>query len=546
MNKNQNRRTSKIDYTLMRRRQVIDFLEAIKQMPDLTPFEADEKMEELIQMGPHVPSVLLDLLHRCDDDETIEIITYALEYLGDEEIVEPLIDIFVDAETSEKVKLRLLSTLASYGIDTRDPEFAEIFEEAFDDIEAVMAQSTEEMLVAMQNSDEAITFLLENYQEFPPQAKMELVTQFGERKDARAVSLLKVLAVLGEPQIAEAAISYLGKIKSPLALAALSEIIAEIQDAALKQAAEKSARRLRLMEVQPPRLTENPPDGEIYKIILSFFDGTGSRILAFSRYVGTDKSHVESVNLMLKSGIGLADCYGSKSLSGVEFDEAVEALQEEVGGSEIRYEYGLLLLKDALWQNRENAQPVPPTFVLWKSFFRDADISPEPYILRWAELVPNFEAIRSNLDLLEESYELHECDEFMNWLDQSPETYHYAEQLEALMDRYHGRRLEREIDRLLKRYARDVFEPQRERIRRDLEYAADCLFRQVALDPDEIEEDKTVEAEIALAAALHLGKQSITPLDEHPFIIRMMEESLENAVLDDRTTERWDDGVIGR
>ena len=524
MRRKKNNRTAKVDYTLVRRRQVVDFLEAIKQNPDPTPWDMDEKMEELISMGPHVPTVLLDLLRRCDDDEIIEIISYALESLDDPAIIEPLIDIFVNPDTREEVKLRLLSTLASYGIDTADPEFAEIFDEAFDDIEAVMHRSTEGMLSAMQENDEALTFLLENYQEFPPQARMELVKQFGEKKDKRAVRLLKVLALLEDPQVAEAAIVYLGKIKSPVALAAIDEITMDIQDIALKKVVEKSAQRLRLMGIQPALLTTDQSAGEVYKVILSFFDGTGSRILWFSRYMGANKSHVESVNLMLRTEVGIVDCCGAKSLSLAEFDEMVEALNEEVGGGDISYEYGLILLKDALWQNQENAQSIPATFLLWKGFFQDADLSPQQHIPGWTEIVPNYEALRLDGDLLEESYDLHDLDEFMNWFDQSPETYDYYDQLESLFDKYEGRRLDREIDKLFQRYAAEVFEPQRDLIRRNLEYSADYLFRQP---------DKTLEAEIALSAALHLDKRSSTALDEQPFILRMMEESLERAAQDD-------------
>lgn len=512
-------RTSKIDYTLMRRRRIIDFLEEIKQMPKLTSWKMNQKMEELLSMGAHVPSILLDLVQRCDD-EILEIIAYALEYFDAPEIVDPLIDILVNTEIREAIRLRLLATLATYGVDTSNPEFAEIVHEAFDNIEEIMEQSIEDMLAAMHHNDEAITFLLENYQQFPHEGKMDLVQQFGEKRDERAVRLLKVLALLDDPQVAEAAISYLGRIKSPVALSALDDIAAETPDAERRKSAKKSAQRLKLMEVQPQPATLSSPDGEMYKVILSFFDGTGSRILWFSRYVGTDKSSVELMNLMLRTGNGVVDCHGSKSVPTIEFDQIIEELREGAGGGEVSYEYGLRLLCDALWQNQENAQPVPPAFFLWKYFFRNGNLSPEPYIPSWLEIAPNLELLWSDSDMLEESYALHELDEFINWFDHSNETYYYYEKLGNLLDRYNGQRLEQEINRLLKRYANDVFEPQRDLIRRNLEYSADFLFRQSG---------HTEEAEVALAAALHLDKQSVVSLDEHPFILRMMEESLERA-----------------
>ena len=76
---------------------------------------------------------------------------------------------------------------------------------------------------------------------------------------------------------------------------------------------------------------------------------------------------------------------------------------------------------------------------------------------------------------------------------------------------------------MLKQYAVEVFEPQRDFIKRNLELTADFLFRQP---------NRRDEAELALVAALNLEPESTTlPLHEHPFIERMMDESLEMAEL---------------
>ena len=84
-------RTSKIDYTLMRRRRVIDFLEEIKQMPKLTSWKMNQKMEELLSMGAHVPSILLDLVQRCDD-EILAVLLRLDVTLGGQSLVNPVVD----------------------------------------------------------------------------------------------------------------------------------------------------------------------------------------------------------------------------------------------------------------------------------------------------------------------------------------------------------------------------------------------------------------------------------------------------------------------
>ncbi len=111
-----------------------------------------------------------------------------------------------------------------------------------------------------------------------------------------------------------------------MTLSALDDILAETQDAARRKAAEKSAQRLKLMEIQALPPTIKQLGGDIYKVVLSFFDGTGSRLLWFSRYMGKDKANVELVNLMLRTGAGAVDCYGSKPVPVVEFNEMIEEL----------------------------------------------------------------------------------------------------------------------------------------------------------------------------------------------------------------------------
>ncbi len=552
-------KTSKIDYTLLERRRARDFLEEINSAGDITIEEMEHKMEELMEMGEQVPDVLLNTIRNCDDDMS-SVVAYALEYMDDPALIDPLMDIFIDPSVREDIKLRMLSIFEHYGIDTNTPEFSEIIVDAFDDIEDMMRKNTMKMLDSIQQDDEAIGFLLENCQECSPEERLAMVEQFGETKDERAVKILEIFAQVDDIAVAQEAIKYLGKIESPKAYVALERILANDNVQEIRQQAERSLRLLQLMRVTPDTHTEQraqvPPDeiginpaipgsgvreaisaepsreiaslrsqrqriggGEIYKAVISFIDGNSSRVLWVARW-NDEKKDLETLNLMLNTHVGIKDCYGTTHVSRREFDGMVRTMREEIDSAVLDYDYALTLIKDAIYQNRESGNAIPIEFALWKRVLKQDDITPERYIPRFQNSVPNLLELQNDEDILEESYYLHDLDDFSSWFDQSPVTYNYWEQLEALIDKYRGKTLDRKIDALLKQYVAEVFEPQREVIKRNLEMSADILFRQ---------NNRADEAQIALSAALNLTEESSLPLHEHPFIERMIEESLEMA-----------------
>jgi len=267
------RRDSKVNYTFLERKRIMDFLKEIKAAGDITMGEMDEKIEELLQMGEQVVDMLLNTVRNCDN-EMLAIVGYALEYMDNPELVDPLIEVLLDPAVREEAKLRVISILEHY-VDTTAPEFAEILEGAFDDFEGMMQRSTMNMLDSIQKDDEALAFLLQNFQEFPPEARVDFVKQFGETKDERAVKMLEILAKVDDKDAAKESVKYLGKIKSPKAYVALKGIIADIDDKEIIQQAEKALQRLRLMEVEPDKGEEEVRTelGDIHKVVISIMMG---------------------------------------------------------------------------------------------------------------------------------------------------------------------------------------------------------------------------------------------------------------------------------
>jgi len=272
------------------------------------------------------------------------------------------------------------------------------------------------------------------------------------------------------------------------------------------------------MEVKPEEEEEGvkAEPGSIYRVVMSVMDGTGSRMLLIARKLKEKGPKLETINLMLNTAEGIKDCYGSTEMHRRGFDQMIREMRREIGAITIDYDYALTLIKDALLLNKEGGYPIPTEFHLWKRVLGDTDITPEKYAPKFDSV--DLEKLRADAELLEESHDLHDLEEFANWLEQSPKTYEYYEELDELMEKYSGRTLDRKIDILLKRYAKEVFEPQRDFIKRNLELSADFLIRQP---------DRELDAQIALAAALNL--ESDLPLHKHPFIERMMEDSLEMA-----------------
>ena len=75
--------------------------------------------EKAFRMGEMVVPVCLSKL-RENDEELAPIACYALEFANDYDVVEPLIDILIMPDVSDRVKAQILAVLSQYGVDAGD------------------------------------------------------------------------------------------------------------------------------------------------------------------------------------------------------------------------------------------------------------------------------------------------------------------------------------------------------------------------------------------------------------------------------------------
>ena len=511
-----------IDYTLLHRRQVLNYLNEILADSEIRNWEVDQILEEMMQLECDVGFILLNQLTRSKDEREIQLIAYALAYLQDDQILSDLVNLLVDPHIDPTVKYALIPTFVSYGIQPTDPDFSHIFESAFGDITAIIQQSTEDIIESLggRKREETISFLVDSYSVLPPEAQLSFLKHFGETKDPKVVEFLEIMIQQEQEETAKSAARYLGQIKSPISLSSLIRLRSEIQSESLKAVVDKAIQFLRMSGIQPQQVTPRQPKlGKINKVIITHFDNTGSRILLFSRYAG-GKHKIDSVNFMITTTEGVIDCFGINRQTEAEFDELVESIVREVGFDEVSYEYAISILRDALYVNRQKETLIPANFFLFKQCFSDVDLTPCAYQIDWERYGWNVDSIANDQRLLRESAYLFALDEFYHWQDHSDATRRYGLKLGQISKRHIGKRLELETHQLYKSYAAEVMAPQLKLIQQNLFFAADLLAQRA---------ETVKEAKVALAAALTLNS---TNLGSHPFICGMIDESL-NRVMEE-------------
>lgn len=147
------------------------------------------------------------------------------EYANDFSVVEPLMDILIMQEVSDKIKARILTVLTHYGIDAGELPLDMIM----NDFDKMASDSMEEMLADIYRDPFLIPYLLDDLEEFNLEMKLAYIMDLAALKDERAILFLEILASIDEPPVAAEAIKALGQISSGKALYVLEKLKAEFQ-----------------------------------------------------------------------------------------------------------------------------------------------------------------------------------------------------------------------------------------------------------------------------------------------------------------------------
>jgi hypothetical protein len=513
MQRKTQKKTSKVDYSLLKKRQILSFLEALKNK-DYTVGQLDRSMKKLFSMGDMVVPVCLSKL-RESDEELAPIVCYALEYANDYRLIGPLMDILVMPQVSDKVKARILSVLSHYGVDTGDLPLNSIMR----DFEKVVTQSLIEMIEDINKDYFLIPYILDDLQDFPPEVKLAYIRDIGEHRLENAVVLLEILAKVDDIPVAEEAARALGKIRSGKALYALNKVSREVGNERLKKTVEREILRLKFSGVaeEPYEMPVNLK--KPVKVILSSIDGLGSRALWFTWKNPIKKRRLCSMNLLVNVSEGIRDCWSISQMTSREFENSVRDLSRSTIIVEADANYAVALIKDAYYWNLKAGNPIPYQFFFWKGVIEESmscRIVPKPYRPDFG--MYDFSSIKANDDYYKSTFDLFNYRLFEDWFVAEPRVYDYAEEHKSKNGYYIKKMTLSKAESLFSKFTSELIEPRVETLRRMLELSADFL--------NKMGERELVK--VVLSAMLHLDTE---PLHYHPFIQRMIIESLRVALI---------------
>ena len=134
-------------------------------------------MRRLFRMGEMVVPVCLSKL-RENDEELAPIACYALEFANDYDVVEPLIDILIMPDVSDRVKAQILAVLSQYGVDAGDLPLNIIMK----DFDKMASESLIEMLEDIESDPFLIPYILDDLEEFSLDMKIAYIKDLGIKR----------------------------------------------------------------------------------------------------------------------------------------------------------------------------------------------------------------------------------------------------------------------------------------------------------------------------------------------------------------------------
>jgi len=510
MQKKARKEVSKVDYRLLYKKEISDFLESLSKK-EYTLWQMDESMKKLFSMGEQVISVCLAKLR--ENNETLApVACYALEFANDYRIVEPLMDILITPSISDKIKARIIAVLSHYGVDARDLPLELIMK----DFDKMASDSMDEMLADLEKDYFLLLYILGDLEDFPLDMKLTYIKDIGEQKNEKAVNMLEVIATIDDLPVAQEAVKALGKIKSGKALYALQKLLNSVSNEALKKIIFREAQRLKFRGIEPipytsPVILEKP-----VKVVVSSIDGLGSRALWIAWRNPQKARKLVSMNLLINSREGIKDCMGMSQISTREFNSTIKDLAKTAVIFECDFDYALTLIRDALYHNQMTGMEIPYQFYCWKQLLE------HQYNLTPQLFVPNFENydldfIKNDEEILKKCFDLFDYPIFDDWFIAEPRVYDYAEEYKSKKGYMIKKMTSSRAEKLFSRFTKELIEPHADMFKRMLELTASFLDHA----------GQTELVKIVLSALLHMD---MSPLYYHPFIQRMVIESIKVAL----------------
>jgi len=510
MQKRIKERAAKVDYRLLHKKQILDYLESLKSK-EQTIWQMDEAMKRLFRISDQVVPICLSKLKE-NDEQLAPVICYALEFANDFGVVEPLMDILIMPNVSDQIKARILTVLTHYGIDAGDLPLDIIM----NDFDKMASDSLEEMLDDIDRDPFLIPYILDDLDEFTIEMKLAYIMDLAAQKDERAILFLEILASLDEPLVAYEAIKALGQIKSGKALYVLHKLENKASDENIQKLAHRECQRLKFngitIEVFEPWEKLKFPT----KIYISSIDGLGSRVLWIAWRNPYKSRKLSFMNLIMDINMGIKDCWGVSNTTTREFNSSIKDFSKTMFVTECDLEYATSLIGDAIFLNETKGNSTPYQFYFWKNLLEQhCMIKHELYNPRFTAY--DLDLIKNDEERFKSTFDLYNSNFFNDWFIAHPRVYDFAEENKSKRGYLFKKMTYQKMENLFSKFSEELIEPIGDKIKRMLQLSADFL-------------DKIGQTKLAKSVLCAYLNMDIKPLYYHPFIQRMIIESIKVAL----------------
>ncbi len=398
--------------------------------------------------------------------------------------------------------------------------------------ETIEARITEELAKVVGIDQE----LLGQYAAFlgtmPVKPVESLLKALKKEMDEQTLPLLEVITASEDFKLAELAILQLGSVQSYKVAQLLAQIDTEHANKKVRKAARKSLYKLKSAGIDvetshKPLLRKSKH--EPYKCMMSAVDGSGTQLIILSEEMLAGDLHL--LQVVANEETGITEAYSKRGMTKKMFANLPATFAREAGGlqpmlAEIDYDYARSLVAEIEAIGVEAGEELPGDYLSIKEFFGLDTLEPVPSPIY--DLIDT-EALKNDPHFLRSSEELFQYPTLLSWLLPVSEMGDFAQELldqdDSVIEVSPQFQQERK-EEVYQKVVNDHFDESAiQRLRRRLEIMAYIFFLK----------DDEEDAKRSLAAAMELSDASAETLKNHPFIHKLIVDSLEVAgqVLED-------------
>lgn len=495
-----------VDNSHRERRRIVRLLDFLKR-DSLTRDQLERIGRRLQKAGRRALPPLVRRLGHERDSERLYRYTCMLDFFDAATWLDQIIALTIRrSDLAEDGRLPLLEILQDYGVDVSVPPFAP------KDLSGSSLNSFIE--TCLKEGVQGLGRFMDRFLDADEALRCQLTRRLGGRPDygQEAAAALRMLANFEYAEVATLAVEVLGRLRHGCALFVLQNM-GQLVVEGLEEQIERSIRRLGFLGISeplplPPSLS---PGAELITAQSAPLDCYGIRTLWMS-WLLSDATPVALV-IQTGEGEGLLNAVSIAFESRRQHDEYLDEINADEGMFPVELQYLVNLIKDGIYHSIEHSYYLPPDIYAGRHLLGAVDLRPEQHLPSFPidmmdgllEQIPSHVAESSGI--LDEPF-------FEGWIFSDPLVYDLAESAGLLAGRPSD-----EQEPFLKRFCDEIVEPQKLGIIRRLLHTAD-LMQQCNAEPSAIQ--RVIATSLSLVGAP-------LPLERHPFIRRLVLESLDIA-----------------